>query len=373
MSKARALVGLDIGTTALRAVELSTGKRGKLTVLRFHEIDIPTGAVASGEILQPEIVVLALKKLWSEGGFKSKKVVLGAGNQRTLVRDLSVPKTSTEQIKESLHFHIQSTLQTPVEGSLLDFYPISESAGEHGPLINGLLVSTQKDPVEENIRVVEKAGLMPVEVDLIPFALNRLLVFRPRLLGTIALLEVGANTSSIVVTLDGIPNFVRIFPTGGDNLTSALISGLEISAEKAVKIKKTLRVGFDTVTRESEVITSAQCNCPKCLADLETVDDPRVQEILRVTISELLTNIRNTIAYFNNTRSNDKISQVLICGGGAQLSGFDEALAEVLQLPVQEADPFALVTPSRKVDLEKWQNGSSAFSVALGLAMPKVS
>lgn len=370
MSRVSNAVGLDIGTTALRAVELGEGKKGKLTVLRFHEISIPVGAVSKGEILQPEIVVPALKKLWLEGGFKSQKVVLGTGNQRTLVRDLTVPKGSNQQMKESLHFHVQGALQIPIEESLLDFYPVSEGEGEHGEVIKGLLVSTEKAPVLENIRVVESAGLVPIEVDLIPFALSRLLLFRPHLLGTIALLEVGAGAASIVVAIDGVPQFVRIIPTGGDDLTLALQSGLGVAQEKALQIKRTLRVGIDTATREAEPAIATQCTCGRCILDLETVDDPRVQEILRVTVSDLLASVRNTISYFNNTRSDEPVTEILICGGGVQLAGFAEALAEVLQIPVNEADPFALVTPARKVNLEKWRSGSSSYSVALGLATP---
>ena len=370
MGRASRVVGLDIGTTALRAVELGEGKKGKLTVLRFHEISIPAGAVSKGEILQPEIVAAALKKLWSEGGFRSKKVVLGTGNQRTLVRDLTVPKGSSQHIRESLHFHVQGALQIPIEESLLDFYPVSQSEGEHGEVIQGLLVSTEKAPVLENIRVVESAGLVPIEVDLIPFALSRLLLFRPHLVGTIALLEVGASAASIVVAIDGVPQFVRIIPTGGDDLTLALQNGLGVAQEKALQIKRTLRVDFDTATREAEAATATQCTCGRCILDLETVDDPRVQEILRVTVSDLLVSVRNTISYFNNTRADEHVTEILICGGGVQLAGFAEALAEVLQLPVNEADPFALLTPARKVNLKKWQKSSSSYSVALGLASP---
>lgn len=373
MSRGPSAVGLDIGTTALRAVELAEGKKGKFTVLRFHEMPIPAGAVSKGEILLPEIVIPALKKLWSEGGFRSKKVVLGAGNQRTLVRDLSVPKGSSQQMKESLHFHVQSALQIPIEGSLLDFYPVSEGQGEHDGLIHGLLVSTEKAPILENIRIVERAGLSPIDVDLIPFVLNRLLVFHPHVLGTVALLEVGANSSSIVVAIDAVPHFVRIIPTGGDDLTLALQTGLGVTEEKANRLKRTLRVGIDTATKEAEAAISSQCTCAKCMSDLETVDDPRVQEILRVCVTELLVSVRNTISYFNNTRPEEQIMEILICGGGSQLPGFAEALSEVVQLPVHEADPFALVTPSRRVNLRKWQESSNAYSVALGLAMPALS
>jgi type IV pilus assembly protein PilM len=363
------VVGLDIGTTGLRAVELVEGKKKRVSILRFHEIRLPQGAVSKGEIAQPEIVGPALKKLWSEGGFKSKNVVLGTGNHRTLVRDLSVPKAPLEQIKESLPFHIQGSLQFPIENSLFDFYPVSEFHGELGPMVNGLLVTTEKQAILKNIHSVEQSGLTPVEVDLIPFALSRLFVSRSQSDGTVALVDVGANTTSIVVARNGVPNFVRIIPVGGDDLTEALKVGLEIEEYKADVLKRTLRIGADLVGREGAISLTPECTCAKCQADLATVDDPRVQEILRSVSIELLGSIRNTITYFNNNSQEEPVKEILLIGGGTLLSGFAEALSEMIHIPVSSADPLTSISFARKAHSEKWQAKGANFSVALGLAL----
>lgn len=363
------VVGLDIGTTGLRAVEVGDAKKKKISILRFHEVRLPQGAVIKGEIVQPEIVGPALKKLWSEGGFKSKNVVLGTGNHRTLVRDLSVPKASLAQIKESLPFHVQGNLQIPIENSLFDFYPLSEGQSDVGPVINGLLVTTEKQSIINNIHNVELAGLTPVEVDLVPFALSRLLVSRSRSVGTVALVEVGASTTSIVVAKDGVPNFVRIIPAGGDDLTQALKIGLEMDENKADALKRTLRIGADLVSREGALSLTPECTCAKCQADLSTVDDPRVQEILRSVSMELLGSIRNTISYFNNISQESPVVEILLNGGGTLLSGFGEALSEMLHLPVKSAEPLSGFTFARKINSEKWQSKSANLSVALGLAL----
>ena len=86
---AKSIVGVDIGSTTLRAVELADAAKPRPTLLRYHEVLLPEGAVSRGEVLEPNTVADALKHLWSEGGFKSKDVVLGMGNQRVLARDLS--------------------------------------------------------------------------------------------------------------------------------------------------------------------------------------------------------------------------------------------------------------------------------------------
>ena len=137
-------VGLDIGSTAIRGVELKTNGRSRPSLVRAFSVDLPVGAVVRGEVIHKDVVNAALKKLWSEGKFGSKNVILGTGNQRTLVRDLSLPKAPIKQIRESLPFHVQSMLQMPTEESIFDFYPISESEGDLGISINGLLIATER-------------------------------------------------------------------------------------------------------------------------------------------------------------------------------------------------------------------------------------
>lgn len=364
------VVGLDIGSRAVRGVELSVTKKSRPNLLRFHEVPLPPGAVSRGEIVEPEVVGIALKKLWSEGGFKSKNVVLGIGSQRVLVRDLSLPRASLKDIRESLPSQVQSMLQIPLEDSLFDFYPISESTGERGLMVNGLLIVAQKSEILANIHAVQRAGLTPVEVDLIPFALNRFLIGRSEMKGTAALIEVGGSTTSVIIANDGVPWFVRIIPAGGEDLTQALAAGLEISAEEAEKLKRTLRYGAHSRVAEIPRFKTSQHVCPKCSAELSpTSADPRAVEILQTVTGELLASLRSTVNYFNNTRPGDPVLQVLLTGGGAQLPGFAQGLSEMTHIPVREADPFAMIGLARRLKAKKLQESRPAISLALGLAL----
>ena len=100
------IVGVDIGSRSLRAVEVADVDKPHPTVVRFSEMALSDGAASRGEVLEPQTVASALKQLWSAGGFKSKNVVLGMGNQRVLARDLTVAKASRERIRESLPFQV---------------------------------------------------------------------------------------------------------------------------------------------------------------------------------------------------------------------------------------------------------------------------
>jgi len=367
------VVGLDIGSTAVRGVELSAAKKNKPNLLRFHEVVLPPGAVSRGEILDAVAVGVALKQLWSEGRFKTKDVILGTGNQNVLVRDLTVPKMSLKEIRESLPMQVQSLLQMALEDSILDFYPVSEGMNEHGPTVNGLLIAAEKEGILGTIRVVERAGLTPVDVDLIPFALNRLFMDGSNVDGTVAIIDVGGSSTSMLIAREGVPQFVRIIPAGGDDLTQALKSELEINVNATEELKRTLRVGAEATSEDDYVTGRSQCTCPKCLADVATVDDPRANEILQRVTGELLSGLRNTVSYFNNTHPENPVTQILLTGGGARLSGFAPTLRAITQIPVSTANPLSMVNLSRKnIDRNRIGNAQS-LSVALGLAMRNLS
>ncbi|MCU1424735.1 MAG: pilus assembly protein PilM, partial [Microbacteriaceae bacterium] len=172
----KSVVGLDFGSTSIRAVEISDPTKPKPTIVRFLEVPLPPNSAVKGEVLEIDTVASALKQLWSKAGFKTKRVIIGVGSQRVIARDMSVPKMPLDRIRESLPFLVQDMLPVPVSEALLDFYPISEGTSKNGPVINGLLIAAVKEAVMANVRAVQQAGLDPVEVDLIPFALTRALV-----------------------------------------------------------------------------------------------------------------------------------------------------------------------------------------------------
>ena len=366
------LVGLDIGSTSLRAVELKMHRTGRPTLSHSHEIPLPSGAVVRGAVIDADAVNGALKRLWTQGGFKSKKVVLGAGNQGVLVRNLSVPKMPIKHIQKSLPFYVQSLLQTPITESLLDFYATSESQGEKGAVINGLLVAAGKKAMLETIRVVETAGLTPAEVEITPFALNRILINRPEGSGTVAIIDIGATSTSIVVSTDGIPSFVRIISAGGEDLTQALQVGLGIAGESAENLKRSLKYQFQEEGIENFFYAELEKARKEPHLNSPTVIELRSHEILRTVIDELLSALRSTIKYVNNLRPEDPVVRILLTGGGSRLPGISEALSDITSLSVKNIDPISAFTLPRKKNPKRSVIDSS-MTVALGLALRNAS
>lgn len=341
------IVGVDIGSNAVRAVEVSGYDTSKPVIVRQHTIALPETSVRRGEVVEVGTVATALKRLWSTAGFKTKDVVLGLGGPRIFARDLSVPKASLAQIRESLPFQVQDMLPVPVADALLDFYPIAEEAGEHGPAVRGMLVAAMKETVDANVGAVIAAGLRPVHVDLLAFALSRALAPRRTAKGRDVIVEIGASMTDIVVVDDGVPHFVRTLPNGGDDITRALEQRLQLSPDQAESAKRVIGMGGPMLRPE---------------------DRPALEVIYEV-VGELLNSIRNTLAYFGSAKPEEMPRRILLSGGGAQLLGLPTALSELTGLPVVVAEPFENVQRARGTSPRAESEPQFVYTAAFGLAL----
>lgn len=341
------IVGVDIGSASVRAVEMKNADKAKPVVVSYHEVPLPEGAARRGEVMEVGTVATALRRLWAAGGFKTKDVILGIGGPRVLSRDLSMPKAPLNRIKEALPFHVQEMLPVPVADALLDFYPLSEENGESGPVVHGLLVAAIKEAVSSNVAAATQAGLRPVQVDLIPFALSRALSPIRSSNGVVAVVSIGANTTNVVITQNGIPQFVRIIPAGGDDVTRALSTGLPVPLQQAEGIKRQVGLGVAGVRPEQR---------------------PAV-EIIYAATGELLTSIRNTLTYYVNSKPGTVLSRIVLSGGASQLSGMARALGDLTSVPVVQAEPLGGVQLSGRANAPSTREQQEAMGTAFGLAL----
>ena len=341
------VVGVDIGSASIRAVEVQGFDGAKPSIVRYAEVALPETSVRRGEVVEVSTVGSALKRLWSAGGFKTKDVVLGMGGARVFARDLSVPRAPLAQIRESLPFIVQDLLPVPVADALLDFYPIGEEEGENGPQVSGLLVAAIKDAVNANVAAALSAGLRPVQVDLIPFAMTRAIAPLRLARGRDVLVSIGANSTNVVVAHDGVPLFVRILTNGGEDITRAIGTRLQWAPAQAEQAKRAIGMG----------------------GPLTRAEDRPVLEIIYEVVGELLAGIRSTISYYASAHPSEPPQRILLSGGGAQLQGLPPALQELAGLPVTVAEP-ALAMPLSKNPRDRGAFADQgAYTTALGLAL----
>src|SRR4249920_2674230 len=169
MAKGR--IGLDIGSTAVRAAELSVSRQP--SVVRAGQVPLPPDAVENGEVRDPLAVTEAIKQLWGNVGFKSGQVWLGVGNQRVVVREIALPFLPEKELKASLSLQVQEFIPMPVDEAVLDYDPIGEFEQDDRKMLRMLLVAAQRAMVDQVVQAVTGAKLEPMGLDLIPFAMVR--------------------------------------------------------------------------------------------------------------------------------------------------------------------------------------------------------
>lgn len=347
MAKA-GVIGLDIGTTHVRAAEMQISGRGasaQATLLRYGEVALPPGAVRDGEVEDSATVSGALKRLWSDAKFTTRDVNIGVGNQRVVVRELDLPWMPLPQLRDSLAFQVQDLLPMSTDEALMDFYPTSELENATGKMMHGMLVAATRDTVRANVMAVEAAGLRPQLVDLNPFALLRAIVRGDLVNRTVAVVDIGARISQVVITAGGMPQFVRILPTGGQNATDAIAGAMGISAPEAENIKREVGIGFAVG--------------PELAAAAEAISG---------VVRPLIEAVRNTFVYYAGNHPGAGIDVVVLTGGGAHLPGFGQYLSSASRLPVTIGDPLASIRVAKSAHSEHLVQKSSTLVLPIGLA-----
>jgi len=348
----RTSVGLDIGTSGVRAAELSFGKNGA-TLERFGQVALPAGAVREGEVADPDAVAEAIKHLWSSAKFTTKKVVLGVANQKVIVRQVDLPWLPENELRQSLAFQAQDYIPIPVDQAILDFHAVEEFVNDSGiRTVRVLLVAAVRDMVVGAIDAAKRAGLSVTQVDLTPFAVLRATA-QVDMLGMSseaeAVVDIGSNVTNIVVHQNGTPRFVRVLLMGGDQVTEAVAERLGVPIDQAEGVKQ--QMGMATVP------------------GIPDSDHPAAR-VIESTGSALVEEIRGSIDYYLAQPSSAPLTRVVVSGGGARLGGLLPRLSMATRLPVVPATPLSGVKVGKTgLSSDQLSFVEPLVAVPVGLAM----
>jgi type IV pilus assembly protein PilM len=350
---ARVRIGLDIGATGVRAAELSM-KTVPPTLVRVAQVPLSPGAVSAGEVREPAAVSDALRELWKRGKFRSKDVILGVANQRVVVREVSVPWLLYKELRESLPFQVQEFVPIPLEDAVLDFHVLEEFEREGRRMVRLLLVAAQKFMIEQMVQAAQAARLNPIGLDLVPFAIVRSVGSIDGLGldgsqgGDEALVDVGADVTSICVHAWGVPRFVRILPSGGREITHAVAQAVNVPDEEAERLKR---------ANGSEPDRSKADQAKRAVA---------------TQASAFAEEIRSSLEFYLTQMPGAKIGRVLVTGGGSKLQGLGRLLNEHLPAEVAQGHPFHRVNGALDLPPDAMAEAEPLLAVAVGLALPGV-
>ena len=339
-------IGLDIGTSAVRAAQV-TSSRGGLKLVSFGQAALPQGAVVDGEIRDQGAVSQAISQLWKRIKIRSKKAVLGIANQRVVVRQIELPFMEEKEFRASLEFQVADYIPMPVDSAELDYQIIDDYTNPEGQrMMRLLLVAAASDMVETFVATASAAGISAMGVDLTPFAVARAVSPNARgesgAAGAEAVIDVGATVTNIVVHHNGEPRFVRILLVGGDDATEALAKDLDVSFEEAEALKLDLVNGIGT---------------------------EEMKRIIAGRVDNLVGEIRGSVDYYTSQENSEPISSVVVTGGGSLTPGLIERLGRALETDIGRGEALSEVNTDKSgLSVEQIAQVEPVAAAAVGLA-----
>lgn len=368
----RRVIGLDIGTNAVRVADVEIGD--EITLHAFGQVALPLDAMREGEVLDPEAVSAAISRLWRELGLKKGAVRVGIGGPRVIVRMVDLPAMPDNELEGAIRFQAGELIPIPLDDAVIDFQvlePAGAPADESGPdapadgvppaaapppiptsitaddadaptsavdptaELGGdgtpppatepaapdgtnrvLVAAAHKETVARLVQAVRGAGLKVAAVDLVPLALVRSLGRRPGPLGPGAegIVCVGGGVTVVVVHENGVPRFVRMLGTGGRALTDAIARDLDLTPETAEALKR------QGASSQPELA-------------------PRVAAALETPLADLTEEIRGSLDFWRTQTDSGRLLSVTVTGGASVQPGLTDSLTRLLGVPVDAARP----------------------------------
>lgn len=340
-----AVVALDLSRRGIRGVQIDAPFTGRPKISRYGAVQVPDGTIFDGEIIDERKAVAAIKDLWKSARFTTKRVTLGIANRKVVVREVTLPVLPPKQRRTSLRFAVEGQLPIDLDDAILDFVPLRSVGDERDHREEGLLVATARGSLESTVTAVEKSGRQVEAVDFSGFALMRVLAADPA--GTRAIINIGASSTTVVIATGPTPEFVRIVPSGGDDISRTMERSLGITFAEAEQDK--LRRGL-----QGGAATPAELGA---------------ENIIRENIASLIDSIRNTLNFYANAHPERPISHIVLTGGGSRLSGLAPVFGRALGIQTSFGDPlaaFSVAPRLRGSDLERW---ALELAAPLGVAV----
>ncbi len=339
--KSRQLVGLDIGSSSIKAVELKSTKGG-YELVSFGTEHLAQDTVVDGAIMDAPQVANAISKIFDAQRIKTKNVATSVSGHSVIVKRVPLPLMTEDELYDRIPSEASQHIPFDIADVNLS-YQLLESMDSQ---MDVLLVAVKKDKILNHTNVLAQAGKTPVVVDIDAFALQNCFEvnYDPDAGQTVALLNIGASVMNINIVRGGIPLFTRDVSVGGNQYTDALQKELDLSFEDAERLKKG--------------------------DSLASVTDEQKQQILR-SVSDILTlEIQKTFDFFRATASGENIQRIVVAGGTARVPGLVDLLREEFAMPVEELNPFRKVLVNAgKHSEEQIREMGPRLAIGVGLAL----
>src|SRR5687768_3050451 len=338
------LVGLDIGSSSVKAVELQ--KKGhvvQLMSLGYENLQPDT--IVDGQIMELNNVANVITSIFTEHTIKTHRVAAGVSGHSVIVKNIVLPQMSSEELQESFSWHAEEHIPFDIADVNLDY----ELTGKSSETLHVLMAACKSDKIANVKQAIQLAGKQPVIIDVDAFALQNCyeLNYQPRAGEVVALLNIGAATMNINILNGSRSVFARDASVGGSQYTSLLQRELGLSFEQAEGVKRGMPLP-------------------------EGVEPKPIQPIIETVSDILALEVRKTVDFYRATAQDGEgtIQKILIAGGGSKLPGLADSLGRRFDMPVEVFNPFRQIeVDERKFDPDYMREIVPEMAVAVGLAL----
>jgi type IV pilus assembly protein PilM len=347
LQRKKEVIGLDIGSSSIKLVELRKGKTG----YRLHNLAIsllPPEAIVDGAFMDSVTIIDAIRNLVSTARTKTKDVVSSISGHSVIVKKIPLPFMTEAELGESVRWEAERYIPFDINDVNIDFQILGVNQ-ENPDLMDVVLVAAKKDIINDYVSVIMESGLNPVIIDIDSFALENMLAVNYGIDESekVALVNVGASVTNINILEKNISAFTRDIYKGGNQITEEIQRQIHVDFEEAEKIK----MG------------------EKADASSESI----IQNVLKAASESLAVEIGNSLDFFQSTTNDEKVSKLYLSGGGSKIRDFDLVLQQQIEIPVEIVNPFKEIEfREKEFDGEYLREIGPIMAVGVGLASRKV-
>lgn len=336
------MLGIDISSSAVKLIELSkSGKKYKLE--SYNVVPLPEGSVLDRDLLDPEPVGEAIKRILKNSGTKSRRCALGIPSSVAISKIISLPASlSGSDLESNITLEAEQHIPYPMDEVNFDFEVLGESKHSNES-VDVLLAATRSENVEMRVAAAEIAGLKVDVVDLESHSLELLfstLVKDVHELDVVAVVDCGASMTGMTVFENGKVTFSREQAFGGKELTEEIMQRYGLSFQEAGLAKKT--------------------------GDLPEGYIPEVLDPFR---ENMVRQVNRFLQFYYASTQQAVVNKVLLSGGSASISSIDEQIQTSVNIPTTLVNPFADMALSSRINPSRFTNDIPALLVATGLSL----
>ncbi|GGM97289.1 pilus assembly protein PilM [Thermus composti] len=359
-------LGLEIGASSLKLVDIS----GSPPTLRaFASRPIPPGTLVDGVVAEPATLAQEIRELLLEARTKKRYVVSAVPNPSVILRTIQVPKMPPKEMEEAVRWEAERYIPFPIDEVVLDFAPLKPlSEVAEGEQVEVMVGAARQEAVAGLIEALKGAGLTPVVLDVKPFAglypLENRLLQEPEQVAVAV--EIGAESTSLVLLQGERPLAVRILSLSGKDFTEAIARSFGLDFLSAEEVKRTY--GLATIpTEDEELLLDFD-------AERERYSPAKIYDAIRPVLVDLTQEIRRSLEFFRVQLGDLSPEVGYLYGGGSRLRGLVGLLTDTLGINFTTPNPWeGIQVDPRRFDPEKLSEIAPEYMVPVGLALRGVS